>query len=154
VLGTYQRVKKLFYWPKLKEGVLQHVQRCDIYQLSKDEHILTPGLLETLPISEEAWTIITIDFVCGLPRSEGKDVILVIIDKLIKYCHLVALSHPFKATTVAEIFLDTVYKLHGLPQKIVTDRDPVFINHFWKELMERLGIKLNFFTAYHPQTDG
>jgi hypothetical protein len=94
------------------------VQQYDICQLSKGEHILTPRLLEPLPIPEEAWIIITMDFMCGLPRSEGKDVILVIIDKLTKYYHLVALSHHFKATTVAGIFLDTVYKLNGLRHKM------------------------------------
>jgi DMSO/TMAO reductase YedYZ molybdopterin-dependent catalytic subunit len=71
------------------------------------------------------------DFICGLSRSEGVDVIMVIIDKLTKYCHLIALSHPFKAT-VAEKFLNTLYKLHGLPLRIITDRDPIFTSVFGK----------------------
>jgi hypothetical protein len=81
-------------------------------------------------------------------------VILVIIDKFIKYCHLLALSHPFKASKVAELFLETVYKLHGLPHRIITDRDPIFTSYFWRELMGRLGINLNFSTSFHPQIDG
>jgi hypothetical protein len=88
------------------------------------------------------------DFVCGLSRSEGKNVILVVIDKLTKYCHLIAFSHPFIAVTIAEQFMNTVYKLHGLPSKIITDQDPVFTSVFWKELMNKIGIKLNFNTAY------
>jgi transposase InsO family protein len=98
--------------------------------------------------------MLSMDFVCGLPKSNGKDVLLVVIDKLTKYCHLIPLSHPFKASEVAQVFLDSIYKLHGLPKAIVTDRDPIFTSHFWQELMMKLGITLNFSTAYHPQTDG
>jgi Integrase zinc binding domain len=153
VIGTYQRIKRMFYRPKLNEDVLTQVQQCDICQLNKGEHVLTLGLLEPLPIPNGAWKIITMDFVCGLPKSEGKEIILVVIDKLIKYCHLLALSHPFKALQVVELFLDTIYKLHGLPQKIVINGDPIFTSQFRRELMSRLDIKLNFSTAYHPQTD-
>jgi Integrase zinc binding domain/Integrase core domain len=154
ILATYQRVKKQIYWPKLKEEVMEHVQTYEICQLNKGEHILILGLLEPILVPEEAWQVITMDFVCGIPKSEGKDVILVIIDKFTKYCHLIALSHPFNASVVAEQFLNTVYKLHGLPHKIITDRDPLFTSHFWKDLMGKLGIQLDYSIAYHPQTDG
>jgi hypothetical protein len=70
------------------------------------------------------------NFVSGLPKSKDKDVLMVIIDKLTKYYHLVALSHPFKAFEIAQVFLDNIYKLRGLPTKIITDRDPIFINIF------------------------
>jgi hypothetical protein len=70
------------------------------------------------------------DFVTDLPKSTGKDVLMVIIDKFIKYYHLVTSSHSFKASQVAQVFLDTVYKLHSLLVKIITDRDPVFISVF------------------------
>jgi Integrase zinc binding domain len=119
-------VKNNFFWPKLKEEVIKHVNYCDVCQLNKGEHLLSPGLLEPIEIPEGAWKVLTMDFVCGLPKSEGKEVILVIIDKFTKYCHLVALSHPFTTSFVAEQFLNTVYKLHGLPEKIITDRDPIF----------------------------
>jgi transposase InsO family protein len=94
------------------------------------------------------------DFICGLPKSEERDVIMVIIDKFTKYCHLIALTHPFTALAVADSFLSTFHKLHGLPLKIIIDRDPIFRSNFWKELMGKLEIKLKFTTAYHPQTDG
>jgi hypothetical protein len=79
---------------------------------------------------------------------------MVVIDKFIKYCHLIGLSHPFSAATVADSFLNTVHKLHGVPAKIITDRDLIFISNFWKALMGKLRIKLNFTTVYHPQSDG
>jgi hypothetical protein len=70
------------------------------------------------------------DFVSGLPKSEGKDVIMVVIDKLTKYSHLVALTHPFSVAVVADKFLETFHKLHGLPLKIITDRDSIFTSNF------------------------
>jgi Integrase zinc binding domain/Integrase core domain/Chromo (CHRromatin Organisation MOdifier) domain len=154
ILGTYQRAKKLFYWPGMKESVIQIVQKCNTCQLNKGENVASPGLLQPIPVPEGPWAVVSMDFICGLPKSGGKDVILVIIDKFTKYCHLITLSHPFKAIDVAHSFLETIYRLHGLPGKIITDRDPLFTCNFWKELMKLLKIELNFSTAYHPQTDG
>ncbi|GKD17539.1 putative mitochondrial protein [Tanacetum coccineum] len=94
------------------------------------------------------------DFIEGLPKSHGKDVIMVIVDRLSKYAHFIALSHPFNAAQIAQVFLDSNYKLHGMPELIVSDRDKVFINAFWKELFRALKVKLHMSTAYHPQTDG
>jgi hypothetical protein len=137
----------------MKNEVIKQVQQCNICQLNKGEHTPYPGLLEPISIPKGAWEVITMDFISGLPKNEDKDVIMVVIDKLTKYCHLIALSHPFSATTVAERFLETVHKLHGLPVRIITNKDPIFTNNFW-ELMGRLGVKLNFSTTYHFQTDG
>jgi hypothetical protein len=71
------------------------------------------------------------DFITGLSKSEGKSVIMVIFDRLTKYAHFCALSHPFKASTVATTFMETVQKLHRIPKIIVSDRDPIFTGHFW-----------------------
>jgi hypothetical protein len=71
------------------------------------------------------------DFIIGLPKSERKSVIMVIVDRLTKYAHFCALSHPFKASTIATTFMETIQKLHGSPKIIVSDRDPIFTGHFW-----------------------
>ena len=71
------------------------------------------------------------DFITGLPKSEGKSVIMVIVDIMTKYEHFCALSRPFKANIVSTAFMETVQKLHGIAKIIVSDRDPIFTVHFW-----------------------
>ncbi|KAJ1702159.1 hypothetical protein LUZ63_001938 [Rhynchospora breviuscula] len=154
IFNTYKRVKAMFYWPKLKEMVQAYVLSCPTCQMTKPEHILTPGLLQPLPIPHEAWSSIGMDFITGLPISKGRNVIMVVIDRLTKYGHFIPLSHPYTAASVAQAFIDNIYKLHGTPSTIISDRDPIFTSAFWKELMTKLGITLNFSTAYHPQSDG
>ena len=94
------------------------------------------------------------DFIEALPKSHGKDTILVVVDRLSKYAHFIALSHPYTAAQVAQSFLDSVYRLHGLPKNIVSDRDKIFMSRFWKELFKLLQVKLLMSTSYHPQTNG
>ncbi|KAJ4757727.1 polyprotein [Rhynchospora pubera] len=152
--ATYHKVKKLFFWPQLKQSVHDYVIACHTCQINKGEHVPYPGLLQPLPIPPTAWYSVGLDFITGLPKSQGKDVILVIIDRLTKYGHFLSLTHPYTAANVAQLFLDNVYKLHGIPQNLVSDRDPIFTSLFWKELMNKIGIQLNLSTAYHPQSDG
>jgi hypothetical protein len=95
------------------------------------KQVKTPGILQPLAIPSQRWEEVSMDFITGLPKSEGKSVIMVIVDRLTKYAHFFALSHPFKASTVATTFMETVQKLHGSPKIIVSDRDPIFTGHFW-----------------------
>jgi hypothetical protein len=76
------------------------------------------------------------DFIVGLPKSGNKSVIMVVVDRLSKYSHFCALQHPFIATTVAQIFMDNIFKLHGMPNSIVSNKHPTFTNNFWKELFK------------------
>ncbi|KAJ1694535.1 hypothetical protein LUZ63_011233 [Rhynchospora breviuscula] len=153
-LVTYKKMKALFYWPAMKEYIMEHIRSCEVCQLTKPEHVPSPGLLQPLPIPQEAWNSIGMDFITGLPKSEGKEVLLVVVDRLTKYGHFLPLSHPYTAASVAQVFLDNIYKLHGLPVSIISDRDPIFTSQFWRELMHKLGVQLNLSTSYHPQTDG
>ncbi len=94
------------------------------------------------------------DFIEHLPKSKGKDTILVVVCRFTKNGHFIPLTHPYSASTVAKLFLDQIFKLHGAPQSIVSDRDKIFTSLFWKELFKCLGTTLAFSTAYHPQSDG
>lgn len=71
------------------------------------------------------------DFIIGLPKSEGKSVIMMVIERLTKYAHFCALSHPFKASTVSTAFTETIQKLHGNPNIIISNKDPIFPGNFW-----------------------
>lgn len=94
------------------------------------------------------------DFIEGLPKSEDKELILVVVDRLTKFSHFVGLSHPLTAVTVAKMFLDQVHKLHGLLESIISDRDYIFLSSFWQELFKLLETKLQFSSTYHPLTNG
>ena len=94
------------------------------------------------------------DFTEGLPLSHGKDVIFVVVDRLSKYSHFLPLKHPYTTLEVAQVFMDNVFKLHGLQKTIVSDRDPIFTSKFWQGLFNIYGTKLLMSSAYHLQTDG
>lgn len=90
------------------------------------------------------------DFVTQHPSSHGFTVVLILVDRFSKGVHLGALSTQFTAFKVANLFMDTVCKLHGFPRSIISDRDPIFISSFWRELFKMSGTTLRMSTAYHP----
>jgi len=85
--ATYHKIKSLFAWPRLKASVHSYVQACSVCQQAKTEHVKSPGLLQPLPIPTQPWSTISMDFIEGLPKSGGFDVILVVVDKFTKYAH-------------------------------------------------------------------
>lgn len=138
----------------MKGDVQQYVQACDTCQRQKYVTSAPSGLLQPLPIPERVWEDISIDFITSLPRSRGFEAILVVVDRLTKYCHFVPLKHPYTAKTLAKIFVKEVVQLHGVPNSVVSDCDPLFMSLFWKEFFKMQGTKLQMSTAYHPQSDG
>ena len=151
---TLHRLQQLFYWSGMSKDVRQFVKQCLICQASKYDTSAYPGLLQPLPIPNEVWIDVSMDFITGLPNSNGKEVILVVVDRLSKYSHFIALPHNFTAPLVAQAYLDQVFKLHGWPRSIVSDRDPIFLSKFWKALFTLHGTDFLLSSSYHPQTDG
>jgi hypothetical protein len=153
MIVTAKTIGGLFYWKGQQKHIRQFIRECNVCQRNKHENMVSLGLLQPLPIPSAPFIDINMDFVEGLPKSEGKDVILVVVNHFSKYAHCMALSHPYFASEVAKIFMNNVYKLHELPTSITSDRDPVFLSRFWKELFTSQGVNLNYSSAYHPQTD-
>jgi hypothetical protein len=154
IKATYNKIKALFAWPGMKEDISEYISTCEVCAKAKSEHCRLPGLLEPLPIPDQAWHTISLDFIEGLPKSKSFTTILVVIDKLTKYAHFIPISHPYTAMSVAQQFLNNIYKLHGLPHTIISDRDKIFTSTLWKELYRLAVVTLNMSSAYHPQTDG
>ena len=130
------------------------VQACAICQKNKVDSLRPAGLLQPLEVPPQVWSDISLDFIEGLPRVNGKSVILTVVDRFSKHAHFIALSHPYTAASVAKAFFEAIVRLHGFPNSIVSDRDPVFTGNVWRDLFKLVGVKLRLSTAFHPQTDG
>ncbi|PWA91318.1 Ty3/gypsy retrotransposon protein [Artemisia annua] len=153
-IKTYHRLASELYWPGMRKDISRMVSECLVCQRHKYSTLAPSGLLQPLELPEKVWDEVTMDFIDGLPNSEGFTVILVVVDRLSKYAHFVPLRHPYTAKTIAASFMREVIRLHGVPKAMVTDRDKVFMSKFWKEIFKWQGTTLKRSTAYHPQTDG
>ncbi|WVY93302.1 hypothetical protein V8G54_032390 [Vigna mungo] len=127
---TFKRIAGIIYWKGMKKDIKEWVQQCVVCQRNKAETLAPAGLLQTLPIPTQVWSDISMDFIGGMPKVQGKDTIFVVVDRLRKYAHFLALAHPFTTAEVAQLFIKEIVRLHGLVQK------------------------LKFNTAYHSQSDG
>jgi hypothetical protein len=135
-------VKKDCFSDDLKNDVQRFGGECLVSQQNKVETIKTPYLLKPLAILIQRWENVSMDFIIGLPKSEGKSVNMVIVYRLTKYAHFCTLSHPFKASTISTALMDTVQMLHDNPKIIVSDRHPMFTGHFWTKIFSCLGTQL------------
>jgi len=139
----------------MKREVAEYVALCDVCQRVKAEHQKPAGLLQPLKIPEWKWEEIGMDFIVGLPRTQsGFDSIWVVVDRLTKVAHFIPVKTTYSGAKLAELYMSRIVCLHGVPKKIVSDRGTQFTSYFWKRLHESMGTKLNFSSAYHPQTDG
>lgn len=154
VLKTFKGMVREVFWPGMRSDITEFIKACEIFQKNKYSTLSPAGFLTPLPIPTLVWSDISLDFVEGLPISKGFDVILVVVDRLTKYAHFLPLKHPFTTKTVAKVFAKEIIKLHGFPETMVSDRDKVFMSHFWSALFKSQGTVLHKSTAYHPQSDG
>ena len=146
---TLHRLHRDFHFPNMRHLVQDFVRACPTCQRYKSEHLHPAGLLLPLPIPTAVWADIGLDFVEPLPRVNGKSVILSVVDRFSKYCHFIPLAHPYTAETVAQALFADIVRFHGVPQSMVSDRDPVFTSTFWRELMRLMGTKLHMSSAFH-----
>jgi hypothetical protein len=139
----------------MKKDVAAHVALCDVCQRVKAEHQRPAGLLQPLQVLEWKWEEISMDFIVGLPRTcDGYDSIWAIVDRLTKVAHFIPVKTTYIGAKLAELYISRIVCLHGVPKKIVSERGTQFTSRFWQKLHESMDTKLNFSSAYHPQTDG
>ena len=129
-LKTFHRAKRDWFWRGTKKDLKDYFKGCELCLRNKHETSKPVGLLQPLDIPHTPWTSISMDFVEGLPKSLKQDVVMVVVDRLTKYVHFIPLSHPYTAVKVATLFMNYIFKLHGLHTSIVSDRDPVFTSRF------------------------
>jgi hypothetical protein len=120
----------------MKQDIHTFVVECDTCQRNKGETIETPGTLQPLPIIPFVWMNISMDFIVGLLKYDSKLVIIVVVNPISKYAHFCSLQHSFTTSTVDQIFMDNIFKLHGMPHSIVSYRDPTFTINIWQELFK------------------
>ena len=152
---TYQLIKRHFYWPNLQESVNSYVRGCVTCQRSKAPVGKVAGKLMPLPVPDGIWEDISMDFVGPLPlTARHHDYVLVVVDRLSKMAHFLACKSNITARQTAQLFVDRVWSLHGLPKSVVTDRGRQFLNSFNAALLKLVGTKHNCSSAYHPESDG
>ncbi|WVZ62418.1 hypothetical protein U9M48_012174 [Paspalum notatum var. saurae] len=145
----YQDLKQKFWWYGMKREVAR------IRSFGESRASKPAGLLRPLKIPEWKWEEIGMDFIVGLPRTQsGFDSIWVVVDRLTKVAHFIPVKTTYSGAKLAELYMSRIVCLHGVPKKTVSDRGTQFTYHFWKRLHESMGTRLNFSSAYHPQTDG
>lgn len=147
-------LQKYFYWPKMKQDVISHIQACAACAIAKPTNRKL-GLYLPLPIPDKPWQSISMDFMSGLPTTRrGHDCVYVVVDRFSKMAIMVACKKMISAEDTAKLFFEHVWVHFGLPKTIISDRDSRFISKFWSALWAKMDTKLTKSTAFHPQTDG
>jgi hypothetical protein len=135
--------------------VRDYVGSCDLCQRNKDAGHARYGLLQALELAYSLRDSVSMDFITDLPLSEDSDSIMVIVNRFTKMSHFVPLKKDDKkATDCARVSLQEVWRLYGLPSRIISDRGARFTSKFWETLIEIFNIKRSMSTPLHPETDG
>jgi transposase InsO family protein len=151
---TLELVSRNFWWPQMSRYIGQYCRTCDLCNRTKPQRRMPYGELEPSETPKARWERISVDFVVELPEAHGYDAIMTVVDSLSKRAHVVPTHTTISAEGAARLFLREVWKLHGLPRIVMSDRGSQFIGAFTRELYRLLGVRIASSTAYHPQTDG
>ena len=151
---TLELVSRNYWWPQMSRYIGKHVSTCDMCLHTKVSCQPPARELNPLPIPDAPWDMISVDFIVELPESKEKDAIMIVVNSVTKHGHFVDMVTTLSAAGTARLYVQHIWKHHGLPKKAVSDRGLQFMAEFIKELHWLLGIKLTVTTAYYPQGDG
>uniref|UniRef100_A0A3B3HKF8 Gypsy retrotransposon integrase-like protein 1 n=1 Tax=Oryzias latipes TaxID=8090 RepID=A0A3B3HKF8_ORYLA len=151
---TLHLLRKRFFWPSMEKDIREYISACTTCAGSKTSSSASAGLLHPLPTPSRPWSHLAMDFVTGLPPSAGNTVILTVIDRFSKMAHLIPLPQLPTATETADIMTKQVFRHHGIPLDIVSDRGPQFISQVWKAFCTALGATVSLTSGYHSQSNG
>uniref|UniRef100_A0AAQ4Q6V0 Gypsy retrotransposon integrase-like protein 1 n=1 Tax=Gasterosteus aculeatus aculeatus TaxID=481459 RepID=A0AAQ4Q6V0_GASAC len=147
-------ITQRFWWPAMEPEVREYVEACSLCARNKNSSRTRAGLLQPLPIPSRPWAEISVDFVTGLPTSNGNTAILTVVDRFSKMVHYIALPKLPSAKETAVVMMDSVFRIHGFPRDIVSDRGPQFVSRFWKEFCKLIGATASLTSGYHPEANG
>lgn len=152
---TYAQVQLRFWWPHMRDELEDYIRQCPECQKNKASTQGPLGPLHSLPSPGKPWESISMDFITGLTKTRtGYDALMVVVDRFTKMVRLCPTTTTATAKDTAKLFVEEVFKFHGMPKDIVSDRDVKFTSRFWTSVFEQLGTQLNFSTSFRPQTDG
>ena len=154
VSKTTELISRNFWWPSLHRSVKKFIKSCEVCCRAKVPKHKPYGLLSPLSTPNRAWSDISMDFIVELPKSKDMTTIMVVVDRLTKMAHFIPLRCLPTAVIAADSFIVNIFKLHGFPESIISDRGSQFTSEFWNRLCDLLDIKHSFSTANHLQTDG
>ena len=147
---TQELVNRQFSWRGMGTDIQHNVRTCPVCQATKSDHQKITGALQPLPVPSRRWEQTTTDLCTDLPVSSGYTAMAILVDRLSKMVHFAPCTKEITAEGYAQLFIDTVFRHHGMPEAIISDRDPRFISRFWKSLMNQLGADVWYSTAFHP----
>ncbi|KAG1935783.1 retrotransposable element [Pimephales promelas] len=154
VSRTMFLVKQRFWWPLMSRDVRNFVLACSVFATGKTSNRPPDGLLQPLPVPSRPWSHIALDFITALPPSQGHTVVLTVVDRFSKAAHFIPLPKLPSAKETAVSVIDHVFRLHGLPTDVVSDRGPQFVSKFWREFCRLLGATVSLSSGFHPQSNG
>ena len=151
---TLELVSRNYWWPHLRNYVEDYIRSCDACCRSKYPRHRPYGLLQPLQVPDGPWKSISMDFITDLPSSKGFDSILTVVDRFTKMAHFLPCTKTINSQETTDLVMREVFRHHGLPDDIISDRGPQFISTFWKHLFGLLQIDCKLSSSYHPETDG
>ena len=151
---TTELVTRNYWWLGVTRDIGRYIEGCDLCQKMKNRMEEIAEKLKLSEVPEKLWTHLTMDFITKLPIVARKDAILVVCNRLSKMMYFAATTERTSVEGLVRLFRDNIWKLHGLPESVVSNRSPQFAAELMKELNKMLGIKMRFSTVFYPQTDG